>query len=318
MHLYNLKRGTELHREPVKVKKNASHWKLGGFSPWQLCRRVYKQSIQDELLTRSAALSFYFAYALFPMLLFLFALLGSFARSAELQAGLFHYASGVMPPSAFALLQRTVKEIAIHSTGTKMALGLGLALWSASTGVSSIMDALNHCYNVTESRPYWKRQLLSVALTILISVLTVVDLIVVLYGSAIAEFVGRLTGLEHAAVTAWQVGQWPVAVLFLLITFSVIYHWGPDVKQPWRWFAPGTVTGVMIWIGVSFLFRTYLHYFSRYSKTYGSVGAAIVLLLWLFLTGLAILVGGEITAEIDKANAQRGPAEAKKTGKKVA
>ena len=317
MHPYKLKTQAE-RRSAGPARKVISSWRLGGLSLWQLGKRVYGQVVKDEVLTRSAALSFFFAYALLPMLLFIVAVLGFFAQSQDFVSTFSARAAQVIPPSAFALLQKTVREIAAHSTGFKMVLGLGLAVWSASTGISSTMDALNHCYNVTESRPYWKRKLISLVLTVAMAALTILALAIVLYGTYIAEFTGARIGLEDATVTAWQIAQWPVALLFVAFAFALMYHWGPDLPRPWRWLTPGSLVGVALWIGASLLFRTYLHYFNRYSRTYGSLGAGIVLLLWLLLCGMAILIGGEIDAEISKAIAQRRVAEVEQEGRKAA
>jgi membrane protein len=279
---------------------------------------VYEQFNKDEVLTRSAALSFYFAYALFPMLLFIVAVLGFFARNQVLVNTFSYQVSLVMPPAAFSLLNKVIREIAAHATGFKMVVGLGLALWSASSGVSSVMDALNHCYNVEESRPYWKRHLISIVLTVALAGLTILSLVIVLYGTYIADFVGERTGLEDATVTAWLIAQWPIALLLVAFAFALMYHWGPDVRRPWRWLTPGSLIGVSLWLAASLLFRTYLHYFNSYSRTYGSLGAGIVLLLWLLLSGMAILIGGEIDAEITKAAAKRGAGKVRPEEKKVA
>jgi membrane protein len=300
------------------AKKQASPWKLGGLGPIALGKRVYAEIGEDEVFTRSAALSYYFISALVPMLFFLVALLGFFAQSGNLQANLFNYASRVLPPDAFTLLQKTLKEIASNSTGLKLAFGLALALWSGSGGMISIMDALNRCYHVKDSRAYWKQKLLSIWLTIAISLLTVAALIIVLYGGTIAQFVGNHTGLSHITVWLWRVVQWPIAFLFVVYSFALMYYWGPDTDQDWKWITPGSLIGVLTWLGASILFRVYLHYFNSYSKTYGSLGAVIVLLLWLYITGLAILVGGEINSEIENAAAEHGHPEAKHEGEKVA
>ncbi|HEX7287173.1 MAG TPA: YihY/virulence factor BrkB family protein [Candidatus Angelobacter sp.] len=303
---------------PRERENAASPWKLGGLTPLQLAKNVYEQCVKDEVLTRSAALSFYFAYALFPMLLFIVAVLGFFARNQALVNTFSYQVSLIMPPAAFNLLRNVMREIAAHATGFKMLLGLGLALWSASTGLSSVMDALNHCYNVEESRPYWKRHLISIALTVALVGLTILSLVIVLYGTYIADFVGERTGLEDATVTAWQIAQWPMALLMVAFAFALIYHWGPDVRRPWRWLTPGSLIGVSLWLAASLAFRTYLHYFNQYSRTYGSLGAGIVLLLWLLLSAMAILIGGEIDAEIAKAAAKRAVGEARRDEKKVA
>lgn len=284
---------------------------------WQLARRVRYEIDEDEVLTRSASLAYYFICALFPMIFFLMAMLGLFAKSHDLlQAGLESYLGKFLPPDAYTLILKTLREITNHSSGWKLAVGLALALWSGSGGMRSIMDALNRCYHVRETRPYWKQAFVSVSLTITIAALTIVALVIVLYGGGIAQFVGDQIGLSQAMVMAWQMAQLPIAVFFVVWSFALLYYWLPDAKQAWQWITPGSLLGVLVWIGASMLFRVYLHFFNTYGKTYGSLGAVIVLLFWLYITGLAILLGGEINSEIENAAAIRGHPEAKEQGER--
>ena len=306
------------HESQEKKKERLSPWKLGGLTPWRLLKRVYHEFDEDEVFTRSAALAFYFVSALVPMIFFLMAILGLLAQGHNLQSGLLGYAGRFMPPDAYTLLEKTLKEITTKSTGLKLAIGLVLALWSGSGGVSSIMDALNRCYHVKDSRPYWKQKLIALALTIALAGLTITALIIILYGGNIAKFVGNHTGMSAYLVLAWEIVQWPVALFFLISAFALLYFWGPDAEQDWQWITPGSLVGVLLWVGVSFIFRGYLHYFNSYSKTYGSLGAVIILLYWLFISGLALLAGGEINSEIEHAAAERGHPEAKEAGEKVA
>jgi membrane protein len=301
-----------------RTKQKASPWKLGGLTTVQLGKRVYKEFDNDEVLTRSAALSYYFMGALIPMLFFLVSCLGIFGKSHDLRHSLFTYIQQFMPPDAFSILQKTMREVVTHSSGLKLAIGLVLALWSGSGGMRSIMDALNRCYHVKESRPLWKSVPLSMALTAAISALTIAALVIVLYGGAIAQFVGDHTGLSSITVLLWKGVQWPLAFFFVVLAFATIYYWAPDADQQWAWITPGSLTGVILWIAASICFRVYLHYFNSYGKTYGSLGAVIVLLLWLYITGMAILVGGEINSEIENAAAKRGHPEAKDEGEKAA
>jgi membrane protein len=300
------------------TKVQASLWKLGGLSPWQLLKRLYYEVNDDDVLTRSAALAYYFVFALFPMIFFLMAVLGLFARSHDLQSGLLNYVARFMPADAYRLVQKMLQQVAINSSGLKLALGLGLAIWSGSGGVSSIMAALNRCYHVRDSRPWWKRRLMAIGLTMTISGFIIVALVIVLYGGNIVDFVGSQTGLSNVAMMVWRLVQWPIAFFFVMLSFALLYYWGPDAKQQWQWITPGSLVGVLVWIGASLLFREYLHFFNRYSKTYGSLGAVIVLLLWLYIFALAILLGGEINSEIENAAARQGHPDANDVGEKVA
>ncbi|HZU32910.1 MAG TPA: YihY/virulence factor BrkB family protein, partial [Candidatus Angelobacter sp.] len=308
MRLYNFKKETG-HQAEV-AKKVASPWKLGGLTAWRLGKRVYNEIDEDEVLTRSAGLAYYFVSALFPMIFFLMAVLGLFAQSHDLQASLLNYTAQFMPGDAYRLVQKTLQEIANSSSGLKLVFGLALALWTASGGVTSVMDALNRCYHVKDSRPWWKQRLISIGMTIAISALTILALTIVLYGGDIADFVGSKVGLSSITVLAWRIIQWPVAFFFVVMSFAILYFWGPDTHQKWQWITPGSLVGVLLWIGASLLFRVYLHFFNSYSKTYGSLGAVIVLLLWLYISGLALLVGGEINSEIENAAAEKGHPEA--------
>ncbi len=302
-----------------KTKEKTSPWKLGGLTPIELGKRVYREVDEDEVFTRSAALSYYFFSALIPMVFFLLTVLGIFANhSHDVRTSLLNYFARVMPPDAFTLIEKTLREVATHSTGLKLVFGLVLALWTGSGGMSSIMEALNHIYHVKESRPYWKQKLISICLTMTIAVLTIIALGIILYGGDIAQFVGAHTGLSDVTVFVWRIVQWPLALFFVVFSFALMYYWGPDAEQDWTWITPGSLIGVIMWIGASILFRTYLHFFNSYSKTYGSLGAVIVLLLWLYITGMAILVGGEINSEIENAAAKRGHPDAKEAGEKVA
>jgi membrane protein len=316
MRLYKFNHQTTPQAEVAK--EQASAWKLGGLSPWQLMKRVYHEIDEDEVFTRSAGLAYYFVSALFPMIFFLMAVLGLFAQSHDLQTSLLNYTAQFMPGDAYRLVQKTLQEIANNSSGIKLLIGLALALWSASGGVSSIMDALNRCYHVKDSRPWWKQRMISIGLTIAISALTILALIIVLYGGDIAEFVGSKLGLSSVTVLVWRIIQWPVAFFFVVMAFAILYYWGPNTQQKWVWITPGSLVGVVLWIGASLLFRVYLHFFNSYSKSYGSLGAVIVLLLWLYISGLALLIGGEINSEIENAAAEKGHPEAKEAGEKVA
>jgi membrane protein len=307
MRLYKPGRKTE---PQASKKEQASRWKLGGLTPWQLLTRLYSQIDADDVLTLSAALAYYFVCALFPMIFFLTAVLGLFARSHDLQSGLLSYAARLMPADAYQLVHKTLQEIADHSSGMKLVLGLALALWSGSGAVSSIMDALNRCYHVNDARQWWKRKLVSIGLTVALSTLTIAALVLVLYGGEIADFVGEKIGLSALSLMAWRLIEWPIAFFFIIMSFALVYFWGPDARQQWRWITPGSLAGVLVWLGASMLFRVYLHFFNSYTNSYGSLGAMIVLLFWLYIAGLAILLGGEINSEIENAAVRQGHSEA--------
>jgi len=297
-----------------------SIWKLGGITPSQLGKRVWSEIGQDDLVSRASDLAYNFLLAAFPMLLFLVSLFGLFAsQSQHLQDSLFFYLSHVLPPAAFTLIEHTLRETIRKSSSGKLAFGLVFALWAGSGGMSSLISGLNIAYGVRDSRSWIKVKLRAIALTIAISALIMLALLIVLYGGSIAEFIGAKFDLADIAVLTWKIAEWIVALAFVVLAFALIYYYGPDLKeQHWYWITPGSLAGVILWLAVSFGFRVYLHFFNSYSKTYGSLGAVIILLFWFYVTGFAFLIGGEINSEIEHAAAAHGHPEAKPEGRKAA
>ena len=271
-------------------------------------------------MSRASDLAYNFLLAAFPMLLFLVSLFGLFAsQSKHLQDSLFFYLSHVLPPAAFTLIQHTLDEIIRKSSGGKLIFGLLFSMWAGSGGMSSLISALNIAYGVRDSRSWLKGRLRAIALTIGISALIVAALMIVLYGGTIAEYVGAKLDLADITVLFWKVAEWVVALGFVVLSFALIYYYGPDLKeQHWYWITPGSLVGVVLWLAVSFVFRVYLHFFNNYSKSYGSLGAVIILMFWFYVTGFAFLIGGEINSEIEHAAAERGHPEAKQEGAKAA
>lgn len=297
-----------------------SAWRLGGLSWRTLGRRVWEEIYAGGLLTHAAALAFYFLFALFPLLLFLVTLLGFFAETGtELRSNLLGFLSRVAPPSASALIYTTVEEIAAGADGWRLWLGLVSALWFASLGIAALSDSLNAMYGVRESRPFWRVRLSAVGLTAALVVLILSALLLMLYGGEIGAGIAGYFNQGTLFTTVWTIAQVPLALAFVLFAFALIYYFAPDLyEQKWYWITPGAFIGVVLWLIVSTLLRVYLRHFDSYSLTYGSLGAVIVLMLWFYLTGVAILIGGKINAEIENAAARAGVPEAKQRGEKTA
>ena len=296
----------------------ASLWKLHGLSPLALVKNVWAEIQQDEVFGRAAQLSYYFLLALFPLLIFLTSLIGiALGAGSDLRQSLFSYLAEVMPPSAFQLIESTMLEISKASTGGKLSFGLLAALWAASNGMGAITEALNVAYDVKESRPWWKTRLQAIGLTTALSILIISALLLVLYGGKIVEALAANFDFGSAFVLTWKIAQWPIVFAVMLLAFALIYYFAPDLReQKWAWVTPGAVVGVVLWLLASFGFRTYLHFFDSYSATYGSLGAVIILMLWLYLTGVAVLVGGELNAELEHMAATLGVSGAKTKGEK--
>ena len=297
----------------------ASLWKFGGLTWKDLGKRLWHEMEEDEVFGRAAQLAYYFLLALFPLLLFLTSVIGVVMGSdSGLRQSLFNYLGKVLPASASQLVSTTVFEVTNSSGGGKIAFGVLAALWAASNGMGAITEALNIAYDVKESRPWWKQRLTAIGLTVALAVLIISALALVLGGGRIADYVAGSQGFGEIFIMAWKILQWPIVLAFVLLAFALIYYFAPDVKdQKWIWVTPGSVLGVGLWLLVSLSFRIYLHFFDSYSKTYGALGAVIVLMLWLYLTGAAILTGGEVNSEIEHAAARAGAPDAKAEGEKV-
>lgn len=298
----------------------SSIWKLNNLSWRTLGKRVWLEIYEGSLLAYAAALSFYFLLALFPLMLFLITILGFFAENGtELRAQLLNTLSRIMPYSASTLIQTTVDEIGQNAGGGKLSFGILTALWISSSGMGAISEALNAMYGVRESRPWWKVRVSSIGLTVALAVLIISALLLILYGGEFGEAVTDYFNQDRSFATVWVVAQVPLVLAFVLFTFAMIYYFAPNLyEQKWYWITPGSIIGIVLWLLVSFVFRFYLRYFDTYSLTYGALGAVIVLMLWFYLTGVAILIGGKINAEIENAAADAGVEGAKHHGEKAA
>ena len=297
----------------------ASLWALGNLGWRGLAKRVWKEIQDDEILGRAAELSYYFLLALFPFLIFLTSVIGLILGSGTgTRQMLFEYLARVMPPSAYQLISTTMIEVSNASSGGKISFGLLAALWAASNGMGAISTTLNSAYDVKETRPWWKQRLTVIVLTMALSVLIISALILVVAGGWISEWLAATFGLGSTFPLAWKIIQWPVILFCMILAFALIYYFAPDLHdQKWQWLTPGSAIGVALWLLVSIAFRIYLQFFDSYSATYGSIGAVIILMLWLYFTGTAVLIGGEINSEIEHAAAEQGEPDAKKKGEKA-
>lgn len=297
----------------------SSPWALGNLGWRELAKRVLKETQNDQIFGRAAELSYYFLLALFPFLIFLTSVIGLMLGSeADTRQTLFNYLARVMPPSAYQLIRDTMTEVSLASSGGKISFGILAALWAASNGMSAITNSLNIAYDVEETRPWWKHRLTAMGLTVALSVFIISALILVIAGSWIADWLAGNFGLGATFPFAWKIIQWPVVIFCIMFAFALIYYLAPNLgDQRWRWLTPGSAIAVGLWLLISLGFRVYLNFFNTYSATYGSLGAVIILMLWLYFTGAAVLIGGEINSEIEHAAAQSGAPDAKEKGKRT-
>ncbi len=249
----------------------------------------------------AAQLSYYCFLALFPAILFLLAI-ASFFPLSNLTDDLGRSLGPFVSPQVLELIQDQMRRIANNEDGGLLTFGVVGAFWSSSAALVSIVGALNRAYDIEEGRPWWKVRLVAIGLTLGVALLILSALSLVLLGPTWADALGRATGWGAPFTWAWLVLQWPLVFVLVSTGIGLVYYFGPDADQDWAWITPGAITATILWLLVSLLFKLYIANFTDYNATYGSVGGVIVLLLWFYVSGLAILVGAELNAEIEHAS----------------
>ncbi len=282
--------------------------KIFGLKEWKVFfLKLYNKVDSTDMFNRAAVIAFYFSFSLFPLLLFLMTLAGMILGTTDsLKRDLFGYLYQIMPSTAYDLVHKTLDEIIENSSSGKLTIGLFITLWSASAGVDALRSSLNAVYEVKESRSWWWTKVQSLVLTLLFILLLAFGLMAVSTGLKMFELMLGWAGLAVDSVLILTIVQWFTIFAVLLFTSEVIYNWLPCHKKfHWYWATPGSATAIVLWVLFSGLFRIYLQYFNTYNRAYGSLGAVIILMLWLFFSGTAILIGGSINSILKEMATER-------------
>lgn len=282
-------------------------------SPTQLPKRSWvkvlrgamKEFSDDELSDTAAALTYYSVQAIFPAAVVLLSLIGFLGASTtnKLIANL----GPVIPKgSAHSQIVSLIQNLqgSHQSAGIALILGLVTGIWSASGYVAAFMRASNRVYDVPEGRPVWKTIPTRLATTIVLLILMFLAAVIVVFTGSLAQQVGDLLGLGSAAVTVWSIAKWPVLLVLMTVMVAILYWASPNAKQGFRWVSPGGVLGVLLWVIASAGFALYVANFSNYSKTYGTMAGIIIFLVWVWISNLALLLGAEFNAELERARAE--------------
>jgi membrane protein len=270
--------------------------------PWsQVVRRTVAEIKDDNCLGLAAQLSFYFLMALFPALLFLVALIGYVPLDRTLTE-LLAVLGTVAPHELVVLLREQLDQIASGSQASLLTLGVVGAIWSSSAAMVAIIDALNRAFDITEWRPWWKRRLVAIVLTVALAVFIVTALALLMIGPTLAFRVASWLGLEPAIAMLWAVFRWPVIVGCVVLVVDLVYHFAPNRRARWVWVTPGSMLATALWVASSFAFKLYVTNFSDFTATYGAIGGAIVTMLWFYVSSTAILIGAELNGVIEKAS----------------
>jgi membrane protein len=267
----------------------------------ELLKRTARETSADNGLGLAAQLAYYFFLALFPALLFLIALT-SFVADPALVDRVVDMLSGTVPPDVVEIIRQQLTQIAAGDSGGLLTFGAVAALWSSSAALVAVIDALNRAYDVEDQRPWWKQRLTAIMLTLGLALFVLVSIVLVVAGPELAGFVTDRLGLSAAVAWTWKILQWPLVFVLIATAVGLVYYFAPDVEQDFVWLTPGAVLATTLWIVGSLGFRVYVVNFGSYNETYGTIGGIMVLLLWLYLTGLAIIVGAEMNAEIEHAS----------------
>jgi membrane protein len=266
-------------------------------------KRTVLEFREDGMTDWAAALTYYGLLALFPALIALVSIVGVFGDPVTTTRKLTDIVSAIGPSSASDTFSGPIRSITSNrdTAGILFVVGLAVALWSASGYVGAFMRASNIAYETPEGRPFWKLRPLQIVVTLaMIVLLALLALSLVLTGPVVDQVAGPI-GVSDAATTAWDIAKWPVMIVVVLLMFAVLFHASPNVKLPgFKWVTPGAVLALVVWIVASALFALYVANFGSYDKTYGTLGGVVVLLVWLWITNLALLLGVELNAERER------------------
>ena len=257
-------------------------------------------------MSRAAEISFYYFLSVFPVLLILMAILGLFLDARLLVRETVLDALGsVAPGSIISVFDRLLLHLE-QQPERPLSAGILVGVWAASSGMVATIRALNQAYGVVEERPWWRRRLVAIALTLGCMLLAATAMLLLSWGSVIAEAIARRVGAGALFVQAWRFVQWPAIAFVLLVAFHLLYRYAPHRRgAPPRWLQPGTLIGISLWLAASSGLKIYIANFANYDLAYGSLGAVIVLLLWFYVTGIAVLTGAEINAQLEDAGSRQ-------------
>jgi membrane protein len=276
-----------------------------GWKPIRFAKHLLHELVNDDITDVGAMMAYYAILSLFPMLVFVVTLALLVLPDDTVLQGL-TMATEAMPPATRDVVTTQVIALMKAAHAGFAIGGAALALWGASRGLSSLMGALNAMFNKQETRPWWKRQLIALGVTLGVAILVVVALGLLVIGPAAGHWLADRFGLGDAFDVGWNIGRWVGAGLLVMVVWAILYKFLPDTTAPFRIFTPGAVTGVLLWLGISYGFGVYLGHFNSYTTTYGALGGGIIFLTWLWLSNIALLFGAEINDVLEDLRHEAG------------
>ena len=283
----------------------------------QLARRTYQKASDDDFLNLAAQLAYYFFLALVPAILFLLAL-ASFFPLQNLTDDIAATLGTIVSPEVSQLIEDQMRRLGNSEDGGLLTFGVLAALWSSSAALVSMVNALNRAYDITEGRPWWRVRLVAIGLTLGTALLVLVGLSLVLGGPTVATYLGDTLGWGTGFKWAWLILQWPLVFGLIATALGLVYYFGPDADQDWVWVTPGALVGTTLWLVASLAFKLYVVNFADYNASYGAIGGVMVMLLWFYISGMALIVGAELNAAIEEAAPYgKAPWQKTATGKRL-
>ena len=270
---------------------------------WGTVKRTVSEFRKDNLTDWAAALTYYAVLSLFPALIALISLVGLVVDPATVTRVLTETVSALGPSSAVDTFRSPIENIANNqrTAGVLLIVGLATALWTASGYTGAFMRASNAIYEREEGRPFWKLRPLQIVVTLVLVLLAALVVVALIVSGPVAKALGDAVGLGDTAVLVWQIAKWPVMLVVVMFMLAVLYWSAPNAKPAgFRWVSPGSVLAVIVWIVASAAFAFYVANFGSYNETYGTLGGAIVFLVWLWITNVAVLLGAELNAETER------------------
>jgi membrane protein len=266
-------------------------------------KRTCKEFSDDNLTDRAAALTYYAVLALFPALIALVSILGLAVDRATITRVIEDTLSSIGPSSAIDTFKKPINEVTGNTgtTGVLLVLGIVTSLWSASGYIGAFFRASNAIYEREEGRPFYRLRPLQLLVTLILELMTALVVVALIISGPLATSLGNAIGIGDTAQTIFDIAKWPAMLLVVMVMLAILYYWAPNAKQPkFKWITPGSLLAVVVWIIASAAFAFYVAHFNSYNKTYGTLGGVVAFLVWLWLTNIAVLLGAELNAEVER------------------
>jgi len=273
-------------------------------------RRTSHQIYRGQCFGWAAALAYYSFLALFPALLFVVSM-ASFLPIQQLVDQVVEMVSRIAPGDVVAIAREQLLQITDKPHGRLLALSLVGTIWSMSSGMAALIGTLNQAQHISDGRSWWRIRAIAIALTGALTLFMACSFTLAMAGPTAAQHIASWLNLGAAFTVPWQIIRWPTAFALAVVAIGGVYHFAPDVKREFVWITPGSIAAAALWLIVSLAFKWYVLHFGNYQKTYGAIGGVMVTLLWFYFSGLAIALGAQLNATIDRASQPVEPAALK-------